>query len=239
MDKATLTRVGGRTVNEDCASCAERNGAYCVVVCDGLGGHGFGEVASATAVEAVINAFKEYGEAADFVERAVQAAQDAVLKKQDSSMRMHDMRTTLVVLKVENGMARWAHVGDSRLYMFRGRNVIAQTADHSVPGMLVRMGELKLKNIRNHPDRNRVLRVIGDRDMGLKYDISEPTPVKPGDAFLLCTDGYWELIDEKQMTKRLKKASSALEWLTSMADEVEKNGRDRNMDNYTAGALII
>ncbi|MBR0134770.1 MAG: hypothetical protein IJM18_01090 [Clostridia bacterium] len=81
--------------------------------------------------------------------------------------------------------------------------------------------------------------MIGDRDMGLKYDISEPTPVKPGDAFLLCTDGYWELIDEKQMAKRLKKASSALEWLTSMADEVEKNGRNRNMDNYTAGALII
>ena len=239
MDIATLTRVGGRTVNEDCAACAGSNGAYCVVVCDGLGGHGFGEVASATAVEAVMKAFREYGEAEDFIERAAAAAQDAVLKKQDESLRMHDMRTTLVILSVRNGCARWLHVGDSRLYLFRGKNVIAQTADHSVPGMLVKMGELKLKNVRNHPDRNRVLRVIGDREMGLKYDVSEPTPVMPGDAFLLCTDGYWELIDEKQMGKRLKKASSALDWLTVMADEVQKNGRNRNMDNYTAGALIV
>lgn len=239
MDSATLTRIGGRTVNEDCAARARKGDSELIVVCDGLGGHGFGEVASKTAVDAVIAAFAEFGKDDDFLERAANIAQEAVLDKQAESLRYHDMRTTLVLLRVSNGCAQWLHVGDSRLYMFRGRNVLAQTEDHSVPGMLVKMGELKLKQIRNHPDRNRVLRVVGDKDMGLKYDVSERVPVQPGDAFLLCTDGYWELIEEKHMIKLLKKSSSALDWLESMAEIVEKNGSSRNMDNYTAGALII
>ncbi len=239
MDTATLTRIGGRTVNEDCAARVRKGSAELVVVCDGLGGHGFGEVASKTAVDAAVEAFANYGDAPDFLERAAEAIQEAVLAKQDESPRYHDMRTTLVLLRVTGGSARWLHVGDSRLYMFRGKSVLAQTDDHSVPGMLVRMGELKLKQIRNHPDRNRVLRVVGDREMGIKYDLSEVTPVQPGDAFLLCTDGYWELIDEKQMIKLLKKAPTAADWLESMAKIVEKNGRGRNMDNYTAGAVIV
>lgn len=239
MDTATLTRVGGRTVNEDCAARIRRGNSELIVVCDGLGGHGFGEVASKTAVDAAVLAFAEYGDDGDFLERAAKAVQNAVLEKQRESLRYHDMRTTLVMLRVSNGIARWLHVGDSRLYMFRGRTVAAQTEDHSVPGMLVRMGELKPKQIRNHPDRNRVLRVVGDGDMGLKYDLSDETPVQPGDAFLLCTDGYWELVDEKHMMKLLKRSSSALDWLESMAELVEKNGRGRNMDNYTAGALIV
>ena len=94
MDKATLTRIGGRTVNEDSAACASRNGSGFIAVCDGLGGHGFGEVASATAVEAAMKAYDAYDGEEDFLARAAEAVQKAVLDKQDESLRYHDMRKT-------------------------------------------------------------------------------------------------------------------------------------------------
>lgn len=239
MDIATLTRPGGRSVNEDSAAYAEKGKSCCLVVADGLGGHGFGEVASKTAVEAVIKLFGECTDMDSFLADAAEAAQAAVLKKEDESLKYKDMRTTLVILLVSGGYASWAHVGDSRLYMFRGRSVLAQTEDHSVPGMLVRMGEIKLKQIRNHPDRNRLIRVIGDRDMGVKYDISEKIGLEEGDSFLLCTDGMWELIEEKQMIKLRRKTADSKEWLECIAEEVERNGRGRNMDNFTGAALRV
>ena len=71
------------------------------------------------------------------------------------------MKTTVVVLHIKNKNARWAHVGDSRLYFFKNKKLIERTLDHSVPQNLVVCKEIKEKDIRYHADRNRLLRVLG------------------------------------------------------------------------------
>ena len=115
------------------------------------------------------------------------------------------MKTTVVMLCVSGNNAYWTHVGDSRLYFFRKGKLVLHTKDHSIPQMLVAAGEIKEKNIRRHPDRNKLLRVMGTDWEEPQYAVSDPIELQEGDAFLLCSDGFWENIVEKQMQKCLKK----------------------------------
>lgn len=231
---AMRSMPGDRPYNEDYIRMREENGTAVFVLADGLGGCGHGELASQTAVESVISRFSWDHDRNGFFEKVVEGAQNAVLAKQEAVPEAAKMSTTLVVLKLENGYAQWAHIGDSRMYHFRNEKVKSQTLDHSVPQMLVRMGEIKPDEIRHHPDRNRLLHTIGRKWEQKHYVVSEPVPVKPGDAFLLCSDGFWEYIEEKIMCRELKRAENTTEWLDAMMKIVEKNGKDSDMDNYTA-----
>ena len=112
-----------------------------------------------------------------------------------------------------------------------------RTLDHSVPQMLVKSGEIKESEIRNHPDRNRLLRALGLETDRQLYELQEPYPLRKCQAFLLCSDGFWELIEEEKMCSFLKKAESADEWLRLMNEEVQKNGAGKNMDNNSAIAV--
>ena len=113
------------------------------------------------------------------------------------------------------------------------------TLDHSVPQMMVSRGDLREKDIRKHEDRNRLLRVMGAEWDSPKYQMTGPVRVTRHTSFLLCSDGFWELIDEKMMCRTLKKAGSAREWLGVMEKIVLENGRGTNMDNYSAIAVFI
>ena len=149
------------------------------------------------------------------------------------------MKTTAVVLQIRENDIQWAHVGDSRLYVFHKNKYKDRTRDHSVPQMLVNAGEIKEKDIRNHPDRNRLLRVMGIEWDKPKYVLSDSIEKKDGLAFLLCSDGFWELIEEKQMEKCLKKSKSAKQWLESMKEIVLKQGIGTDMDNFTAITVLV
>ena len=100
--------------------------------------------------------------------------------------------------------------------------------------MLVAAGEIDEKEIRHHPDRNRLVRVMGMEWDEPKYQVSEPMPEELGQAFLLCSDGFWENIEEEQMEACLEKYANPPEWLERMEKIVVKNGRGTNMDNYSA-----
>ena len=134
---------------------------------------------------------------------------------------------------------QWGHIGDSRLYYFQNEKLIGRTLDHSVPQMLVASGQIKEKQIRSHSDRNRLLRVLGlDWDCP-KYQVAEPEEFQGRQEFLLCSDGFWELIDEKKMRHCLKKAKNPAHWLDMMEETVRKNGSRKDMDNYSAVAVWI
>ena len=148
-----------------------------------------------------------------------------------------EMKTTLTVLYKIGGKLAWAHVGDSRLYAFRKNRVALRSFDHSVPQMLVLAHEIPERKIRNHPDRNILLRVLGVEWEQDQFDLSEIHDVSEYQAFLLCSDGFWELITEWRMGRLLRKCSTADDWLNAMTGIVQKNGRDREMDNYTALAV--
>ena len=131
-------------------------------------------------------------------------------------------------------------MGDSRLYHFRGGNQLSRTIDHSVPQMLVLSGQIKEKDIRRHPDRSALLRAMGAEWDSPAYEISQRgLEIAKGDTFLLCSDGFWEWIEEKTMIKILKKNLSVHDTLLEMVNEVKKNGIGKGMDNYSAVLVSI
>lgn len=233
-----ITNQGGREINEDSADVLEDNGNYCFILADGLGGHGKGEVASALVVETVKQIFQQY-QKPDFLEKGFETAQQNLLDEQKRQDAQSKMKTTMVVLELIDGQVRWGHIGDSRLYYFNKRKLIKRTLDHSVPQMLVMAGEIKEKQIRGHEDRNRLLRVMGVEWENSGYTLEDFIPANSGQAYLLCSDGFWELIEEKTMQQLLKKSHSVEEWVDMMTTEVKKNGEGKNMDNYTAIGVWI
>ena len=234
-----ISKTGGRDNNEDSAISVESNHNYCFVVADGLGGHGKGEVASQLVAEVFEREFWANSvNNENFIIDTFQKAQDEVVELQQLQRETGGMKTTAVVLTIVEGQCDWGHIGDSRLYIFNENKVKLRTLDHSVPQMLVAAGAIKEKHISTHPDRNRILRAIGGEWDSPKYELAQnKLPLRECQAFLLCTDGFWEHITEKKMRKFLKRSKTVKEWLDAMVAEVEKNGTGRNMDNYTAIAI--
>ena len=243
MDYAIVTDKGERQINEDSATAVECEGRWLFVLADGLGGHGHGEVASAivtdTARTVMGETSGEPGTLDELIETVLETAQERLFEKQRIDSDSSSYKTTAVVLAADDESVRWGHIGDSRLYYFRKNRLMTRTMDHSVPQMLVNAGKLKEKQIRGHEDRNKLLRVLGTRYDSPKYVIDIPVKREEKQAFLLCSDGFWEWIDEKKMIRLLKKSRSAQQWLDLMTEEVLKNGRGKHMDNYSAVAIIM
>lgn len=235
FDTATVSSAGGREGNEDFCGFEVRGAAGCWVLCDGLGGHYGGAVASRTAVEAAIESFRnDRSVTGEALLMHVDSAHRAVVARQQNELELTGMRTTIVILAVSDGAAQWIHAGDSRLYWFRGGKLREQTRDHSVPQRLVEAGEIRVEEIRFHEDRARLLRSLGGSQ--------EPGPaagagtLEPGDAFLLASDGFWEWVFETEMEESLAGSQSAREWVRRMEAILRKRATGE-FDNYTAVAV--
>lgn len=237
---AKISEVGEREINEDSvglASVGPNIGLF--VLADGLGGHGRGEDASALITQKSEEIFYNYYRDPQCLARCFETSQNALMQKQKDENAKQDLKSTLVLLKLVDGQLQWGHVGDSRLYYFKDGVLKKRTLDHSVPQMLVAAGEIQESEIRHHPDRNRLLRVMGMEWESPKYQISEVMPAQGGEAFLLCSDGFWENIEEEEMQGCLKKSSDVADWLRKMEKIVLKNGRGTHMDNYSAVGVWI
>ena len=240
MKWASITNVGSRMINEDSVGIIEQDGSICFVVADGLGGHGKGDVASRLAVETFEKEFKNTEQPVEKrIDDAFMNTNQVIIDEQKKDYAQMQMKTTAVALVTHEDSVFWGHIGDSRLYAFTFWGVKERTIDHSVPQMLVLSKEIREKEIRNHPDRNKLLRVLGVAGTAPRFDVSEKKEMKKYKAFLLCTDGFWELILEKEMTACLRKAKSPEEWLAKMETIVRKRGEGIEMDNYSAIGVII
>ncbi|MBQ7543228.1 MAG: serine/threonine-protein phosphatase [Clostridia bacterium] len=226
------TSPGGRTNNEDMYLCSE--GLW--TLADGLGGHDCGEVASREAVYCTDTLWKQRGCPTDEASllRILSDVNKYILRLQKEEPARASMRSTLVFVVTDGRTLRYAHVGDSRFYLFRGNKLAAQSEDHSVCAAVARLGEIRYEDIRFNEDRNKLLKVIGNEE-DLKIQSLPPAlPLQPGDAFLLCTDGFWEYVYEQEMEIDLSKSESAEEWLTYMTKRLLLRTRNKNNDNFTA-----
>ncbi len=234
---ASLTNIGGMQINEDSIGIAEKGNEMCFVLCDGLGGHGMGDVASGLVKECILWKFEDLGAGEHFISKAMEESQFRLLSEQKKLSVKSKMKTTAVVLAMDEKKAFIGHIGDSRLYAFRKGKVKFRTIDHSIPQMLVISGEIKESEIRNHPERNMLLRVLGTPWDEPEYEIRKKFSWKKYQAFLLCSDGFWELIEENLMCELLNSSASVEEWLQKMGEVVAINGKGKKMDNYSAIAI--
>ena len=170
-----------------------------IAVADGMGGHQAGEVASATALEA-LRAAVTSGEG---VRDAVSSANDAVYEKSTTDDRLRGMGTTLTVgTLAAGGTLLLGHVGDSRAYLLHDGELRQVTVDHSLVEELVRAGELTEAEAESDPRRSMITRALGI-DPEVEVDLY-PIQVVGGDRLLLCSDGLTGMVRETQIHDALE-----------------------------------
>lgn len=216
LDSAGMTDRGKtRAANEDtilnytrCEESGENFGLY--IVCDGLGGHQAGDVASQTAVRTVVQELQSIlppspthhlTTSADInhvIWTAVQKANEAIwqqAEKADGPGR--GMGTTLTMAVVINDTVHIAHVGDSRLYLFREGQLEQLTRDHTMAAALAEVGQISEDEIADHPRQNILTRALGRKNSIVEAELME-LPFLPGDTLLLCSDGLWKAFKGKK-----------------------------------------
>ncbi len=232
----SYTAPGDRRENEDSA-WAEQTApdAAFAVVADGLGGHGGGRAASQTAVQALLACRAgAHLPVQEEIARWLDQANREILAKRSGP---NHMKTTAVFLAVRGDRAVWAHIGDSRLYHFAGGELVHFTLDHSMCQLAVKLGEIDRDQIPDHPDRSRLLRVLGESEISPEFH--EPVQLKPGrHAFLLCTDGLWERLAEAEIGLDLQKSDTPGQWLDYLRRRAEKR-KWTDVDNNTAVAVFV
>ena len=235
LDVASYTDIGGREVNEDSTLIRREESFVIAAVADGLGGHGGGKTASSRAVqsleeqESLLITLDEPS-----LRAACAQANRAVLDEQTPQVRM---KTTLALAVIGESAIALMHVGDSRVYLFRAGNIAYQSQDHSVSQLAVLTGTIKPEQIRFHEDRNKVLRSLGS-EAGAEPDIRlMDEPLRQGDAVLLCTDGFWEFVTEREMLRALWHAKNAEDWIARMKRLIQRRA-GKNNDNNSAVAVL-
>jgi PPM family protein phosphatase len=239
LEISVLSKPGGRAVNEDAFGFWAGSGVCFCVVCDGAGGQGGGDVASKLAVRTTLAWFQDEPRCSgQAIEAALDSANRAIMEHQETESRLANMRATAVVLAVDsaNRAAAWGHLGDSRLYCFRGHQVVAQTKDHSVVQNMVDAGYLKKEELRKAKERSKLFAALGQVENFEPAVARTEFALAHGDAFLLCTDGFWEYIEESEMERALAQVGTAEDWLRVMEEQVVARG-GKDQDNYSALAV--
>lgn len=241
---AMLSRRGGRERNED--ACGHwgwgrpgQEGPVCGVLADGAGGHGAGDVASQTAVAAVLESFaaRPACEPAR-VRELIDLANRAVVAGQAASEATRDMRSTLVVWLCDpaRATAAWGHSGDSRLYCFRNGRLLMRTRDHSLYQSMIEAGLADPAALRGNPQRNVLIACLGSVEHFEAEVLAQELALSAGDAFLLCSDGFWEPLAEEEMESALQQASSVQAWIDALEQAIARQAR-AGQDNYSALAV--
>lgn len=255
-----------RATNQDSYCAVDLRPAWeghVFAVADGMGGHVAGEVASAVAVMAFLDAIRERlaqesGDAAlpQAIVAAFQAANAAVATADPppavSAARTRGgragglrngrgqsgMGTTLTAVLVNGNTLAWGHVGDSRAYLFQAGELRQLTQDHSVVGELVRQGRLSEVEAAVHPQRNVLTSALG---MGALERIDNGrVELQPGDALLLCTDGLTNLVAPRELADAVREASRSPDAWDGLAPQlVALANRRGGHDNVTLVAVIV
>lgn len=231
INTAWYTDVGGRENNEDSVGVFEGEYGTLCIVADGLGGHEHGEIASQAALRTVKAGI--YGKLSEEVlGTAIENANMEVVRLAGNER----MNTTLAVLWIQNGNALVGSVGDTRIYQFRNNEIVFQSRDHSLAQLDVISGNEECEDVRKNPDRNKLIRVVGMQN-GFKVDISK-LDTSTGDAFLLCSDGFWEDVWENEMIQALRSSENANAWLDKMRFLLQTR-LTASSDNNSAVSVVV
>jgi len=236
-----MTDVGiVRSNNQDTFGFCEYDMNCCyAVVCDGMGGHAGGNIASETATEAIkqtiSDAYEVFGRDRDIcklLESSLKRANDTVFARSIEEPDLKGMGTTAVIAFYIDGSMYVAHVGDSRAYMFSAGTLIPVTKDHSIVQEMIDSGELTPEEAENHPYKHVITRALGIV-AGVEVDSCKLENYN-GEKILLCSDGLTNMVSTEEIENVLNTESpeNVCERLVSLASE--HGGKD----NITVVLLV-
>ena len=228
----TVSDVGTVRANNQDSSFA---GEHLIAMCDGMGGHAGGDTASSIAIRSLAHIEQDdtggnVETISRMMETSVMAAHDAIVGKAKRERKLAGMGTTVTAVALVAGYWVVAHIGDSRAYLLRDGHLSRITCDHSYVQHLINTGRITPAEAKNHPQRNVVMRVLGDFDIDPHPDISI-RKAHPADRWLLCSDGLCGVLED----------STIKETMTALADQgecaqrlVQMALRAGSTDNVTA-----
>ena len=235
------SRIGGRSENQDSHGASDTPSGLLVTVCDGMGGGPGGKTASQIAVNEIIKGVIEADGSEtirNIVIKAIRRANMAILHKGEEFPELKGMGSTCTVLLINETSATIAHVGDSRVYQFRGNKKIFRTFDHSMVFDLVKNKVITEEQARLSVQSNVITRALGIKP-DVEVDVTE-VAFEKGDRFLLCTDGIHGAIEEKQLiriaTDKSHSLGSITDNLATRIDGIGFNGGGGH-DNLTLAML--
>lgn len=244
-----------RARNEDSLLCDARLRLFAVA--DGMGGHAGGEVASAIAIRtlqtdatrsAIPSADAEVSRTAisptdaalglpltrDALVGAVAAANQAILAAARENPELEGMGTTLTVLAVDRGEAAWAHVGDSRLYLYREDTLRQLSRDQTWVQQQVDAGLLDAEQARSHPYASMLVQALGVKERVQPEACS--LPCYPGDRFLLCSDGLTGMLRDTEIAEILRSSGTCEAAVLELIERANRNG---GADNITVVLVAV
>lgn len=224
-----------REINEDFCDAITGSSlmkaAY--IIADGMGGHSAGEIASKMAVEYISNKIKEnekdFSEdnIGEFLNNVIKEANDAIYEKSKTPGPYLGMGTTLIVAIFLSGNIYIGHVGDSRVYMIRNREIEQLTTDHSYVEELVKNGSLSRTEAEKHPQKNIITRAIGCFE-SVEADICT-YEVHKDDIFILCTDGLTNMLTDDRILEIVSNNEDPQSTCDELIKQANINGGEDNI----------
>jgi serine/threonine protein phosphatase PrpC len=210
-----------------------------MVIADGMGGHQQGEVAAEIAVTEITRRFQQEArnklrKPFEFLVSAIQSSHRAIVSHAVEQNLLECPRTTCVAVVVQNGYAYWAHAGDSRLYIFRKGQLLAQTQDHSKIQQMIDSGQITPEQAAKHPDRNKIFSCLGGV-VPPHIDIGREVKMEAGDTVMLSTDGFWAQVPAPLIASMLQK-QAVTSLMPGLLNEAQRRAQGES-DNITVVAM--
>ena len=225
---AAVSHVGRIRANNQDSGYA---GAHLFVVADGMGGHAGGDVASAIAVRRIREVDKEFPSAHDAefaLQAALIAANQLITETVFEHQELTGMGTTVSAMIRVGDQLAIAHIGDSRIYRYRDGELTQVTADHTFVQRLVDSGRITPEEAAVHPRRSVLMRVLGDVDASPEVDTAV-MDLRPGDRWLLCSDGLSSYLAEERIRHALASDMDANQVTQRLVKETLDHGAPDNV----------
>lgn len=237
---AHCTETGGRASNQDFVGFCANENIGCFALADGTGGYDGGALAASSVVSEVLSRFRDAPlQRCSDPKWTIEVARNALALARASHPECPDMNTTMATLLVDADAARatWCQLGDSRIYLFRNGRANVLTHDHSVLQAMIDAGFVRTGST-SLRERNTLYAAVGSDDTPSTAVCEVPLALRAGDVFLLCSDGFWELLDEAAMEEALRRARVPEEWVEGMLAHIG-DPVARDADNFSALAVWV
>lgn len=227
-----------RSNNQDSAFAGE----HLAAICDGMGGHAGGDTASTIAIRSLAHIEQDsrphdVKTVSAMMETSIMAAHDAIVGKAKRERRLAGMGTTVTAVTLVRGYWILAHLGDSRAYLLRDNHLMRMTTDHSYVQHLIDTGHITPEEARNHPQRNVVMRVLGDFDIDPHPDIALRA-AHPSDRWLLCSDGLCGVLEDSTIQDVMSTISNQEECAQKLVAMALRAGSTDNVTAVIADATL-